>query len=75
MKIKNLLIASVFLATILCSAGFVNAQTIDNSALIAQLRAEIQSLMQQIAALLAHQSTTIQTAAPGTRQLVKARLI
>ena len=58
MKIKSLLITVVLATVILCSAGFVKAQVVDNSALIAQLQAQIQALMQQIASLQAQQNTT-----------------
>lgn len=55
MKIKSLVITAVLVTAFLCSAGFVSAQTTDNSALIAQLQAQIQSLLQQIATLQAQQ--------------------
>jgi hypothetical protein len=58
MKIKFLVITAVLTIAILCSASFVSAQTTDNSALIAQLQAEIQSLMQQIQQLQSQQRTT-----------------
>ena len=58
MKIKSFLITAVLTIAVLCSAGFAKAQTTDNSALIAQLRAEIQLLIQQIAQLQGQQSTT-----------------
>ena len=43
MKIKSIFITAVLSIAILCSAGFVNAQATDNSALIAQLQAQIQA--------------------------------
>ena len=55
MKIKNLVITAVLITVILCSAGFVNAQTTDNSTLIAQLQAQIVSLLAQIKAMQAQQ--------------------
>ena len=55
MKIKYFVITAVLTAAIFCSAGFVSAQTTDNVAFIAQLQAEIQSLMQQIQAITAQQ--------------------
>ncbi len=58
MRIKYFLITAILVTAVLCSAGFVKAQTVDNSALIAQLKAQIQALMQQIAALQDQQSTT-----------------
>ena len=57
MKIKSLVIAAV-LAIAVLGVGFgVKAQTTDQSALIAQLQAEIQALMQQIQALIAQQGS------------------
>jgi peptidoglycan hydrolase-like protein with peptidoglycan-binding domain len=58
MKIKSLLVTVVLIVTILCFGFAVKAQTTDVSALIAQLQAQIQSLMQQIAVLQAQQGTT-----------------
>lgn len=58
MKIKYFLLSAVLAIAILCSAGFVKAQTADNSALIAQLQAQIQLLMQQIAQIQAQQGNT-----------------
>ena len=55
---KKLIIVSALLCSFLLAPVFVSAQTVDNSALIAQLQAEIQSLMQQIAAILAKQQPT-----------------
>jgi hypothetical protein len=55
MKIKSSLIIAVLATAILCSAGFAKAQATDNSALLAQLQAEIQSLMQQIQQLISQQ--------------------
>ncbi len=55
MRIRNLVITAVLATAILCSGGFVSAQAIDNSALIAQLQVQIQSLMQQIQQLIAQQ--------------------
>ena len=54
MKIKYFLITAVLVTAILCFGGAVNAQT-DNSALIAQLQAQIQLLMQQIQQLTSQQ--------------------
>ncbi len=65
MKIKSLIIVSVLVVAFFCFAGFVKAQATDNSALIAQLQAEIQSLMRQIAAIQAQQGTTT-TTTPAT---------
>ena len=58
MKIKSLLIVAVLVTAFLCSGSFVKAQAIDNSALIAKLQAEIQSLIQQIAQLQSQQGST-----------------
>lgn len=55
MKIKSFVVVAVLVTAILCSASFVSAQTVDNSALIAQLQTQIQSLMKQIQQLLAQQ--------------------
>ena len=55
MKIKYFLITAVLTIAVLCSAGFVQAQTTDNSALIAQLQAQIASLLAQIKAMQAQQ--------------------
>jgi len=48
MKIKSFLITAVLATAILCSAGPAKVQAADNPALIAQLQAQIQSLIQQI---------------------------
>ena len=58
MKIKSLFIAIVLVTAFLCFGSAVNAQAIDVQALIAQLRAQIQSLLQQISELQAQQGTT-----------------
>jgi len=58
MRIKSLLVTAVFATAVLCSAGFVEAETTDNSAQIAQLQAKIQELSQQIATLQAQQSSS-----------------
>jgi outer membrane murein-binding lipoprotein Lpp len=54
MKIKSFLIASVLSVAILGFGFVASAQTTDVSALIAQLQAQIQSLMQQIQQLQTH---------------------
>jgi len=56
MKIKSLLITAVLATAILCSGGIVQAT--DNSALIAQLQAQIAVLMAQIQAIQAQQGTS-----------------
>jgi hypothetical protein len=57
MKIKFLVV--FFIAIIIFgSAGFAKAQTIDNSALIAQLKAEIAKLSAQLAELEAQQNSS-----------------
>jgi peptidoglycan hydrolase-like protein with peptidoglycan-binding domain len=58
MKIKSLLLTAVLATTILCSAGFTNAQTTDNSTLIAQLQAQIAQLTAQLQTLMGQQGTT-----------------
>ena len=61
MRIKNFVITTVLATVIFCSAGFVSAQTTDNSALIAQLQAQIASLIAQIKAMQAQQGGTTQS--------------
>ncbi len=56
MSIKSLFVVAVIATAILCSGGIVNAT--DNSALIAQLQAQIASLLAQIQAIQAQQGTT-----------------
>lgn len=55
MKIKSLFIISFLVLIILFSAGFVKAKTVDNSALIAQLKAEIAELSLQLDQLQSQQ--------------------
>lgn len=57
MKIKSLLIFAVLVTAVLCTGGAASAQSADNSALIAQLQAQVQALLQQIAQLQAQQGT------------------
>ena len=64
MKIKSLVIFAVLATMLFCFSPVIKAQTADNTALIAQLTAEIQSLMQQINALIAQQGGGT-TTSPG----------
>ena len=58
MKIRSLIVTAVLATAFLCSGVFVKAETIDNSALIAQLQAQITSLTAQVAALQGQTTTT-----------------
>jgi len=58
MKIKSLIFTAILSIALLCSGGIINAQSVDNSALIAQLQAQIASLMAQIQALQGNQGST-----------------
>ncbi len=58
MKIKSLMFAAVLATALLCFSGVVGAQSPDKSALIAQLQAQIDSLMAQIQALQNNQTPT-----------------
>ena len=60
MKIKFLVITAVLATAILCSAGFANAQNVDNSTLIAQLQQQIAQLQAQLQQLIAQQGGTTQ---------------
>jgi len=62
MRIRSLLVVVVIAIAVLCSGGAANAQAVDNSALIAQLQAQIASLLAQIQALQAQQGGTASTA-------------
>ncbi len=57
MKIKSLLVVAIFLAIILCSGGAVKVQAVDNSALIAQIQAQIAQLTAQLQVMLTQQGT------------------
>jgi len=64
MNIRSLVVTAVLATAILCSGGVVSAQTAtDNSALIAQLKAQIASLMAQLQTIQAQQGITAGTAA------------
>lgn len=58
MKIKYIVATAVLAVTVFCSAGAASA--VDNSALIAQLQAQIQALLQQISQLKDQQGGTVQ---------------
>ena len=66
MKIKSFLITAVLVTVILCVGGAVKAQSVDNSALIAQIQAQIQALTLQIQQMLAAQSGASATPATST---------
>ena len=66
MKIKSLLIFAVLVTAVLCFGGVASAQTTDNSALIAQLQAQIQALLQQITTLQNQQGASTAPSADTT---------
>ncbi len=57
MKIRYLLAVAVLATAIFGFGGFVKAQTVDNSALIAQLQTQINALIAQLQTLLVQQNT------------------
>jgi hypothetical protein len=58
MEIKSLILTAILTVLIFGYVGFVKARTIDNSALIAQLKAEIAKLSAQLAELEAQQNSS-----------------
>ncbi len=61
MRVKYFLISIVLASIIFCSAWFVEARAVDNSALIAQIQAQIAQLTAQLQVMLATQQGTTQT--------------
>ena len=58
MSIKSLVVVAVLATAFLCFGGLANAETTSNSALIAQLQAQISALQAQLLALQPQQNST-----------------